>query len=106
MLIGKVIGTVVSTNKPAALSGTKLLIVQPVDIATMQEKDDYIICVDDIDAGEGDIVMCAYGSSARQTDTTAGVASDYSIYAIVDHITIGGAKTYNNIDTRVQTPGS
>ncbi len=94
MLIGKVIGTVVSTNKAEALVGAKLLIVQPLDIGTMEENDDYVVCVDDANAGEGDVVMCAYGSSARQTDTTAHIASDYSIYAVVDHITIGTGRTY------------
>lgn len=86
MLVGRVTGNVVSTNKCDSLRGAKLLIVQPVDLETLQMKDDYVICVDDVGAGEGDLVFCAYGSSARQSDTTKKVASDFSIYGIVDSI--------------------
>ena len=51
MLVGRVTGNVVSTNKCDSLRGAKLLIVQPVDLETLQMKDDYVICVDDVGAG-------------------------------------------------------
>ena len=95
MLVGRVTGNVVSTNKCDSLRGAKLLIVQPVDLETLQMKDDYVICVDDVGAGEGDLVFCAYGSSARQSDTTKKVASDFSIYGIVDSIDMRGARTHD-----------
>ena len=95
MLVGRVTGNVVSTNKCDSLRGAKLLIVQPVDLETLQLKDDYVICVDDVGAGEGDLVFCAYGSSARQSDTTKKVASDFSIYGIVDSIDMRCARTYD-----------
>ncbi len=95
MLVGRVTGNVVSTNKCDSLRGAKLLIVQPVDLETLQMKDDYVICVDDVGAGEGDLVFCAYGSSARQSDTTKKVASDFSIYGIVDSIDMRGVRTYD-----------
>ena len=95
MLVGRVTGNVVSTNKSEALRGTKMLIVQPVDLETLKMKDDYVICIDDVGAGEGDLVFCAYGSSARQSDTSKKVASDYSIYGIVDYIDMRGARTYD-----------
>ncbi|NLV57610.1 MAG: EutN/CcmL family microcompartment protein [Clostridiales bacterium] len=95
MLVGRVTGNVVSTNKAPSLEGAKLLIVQPVELDTLVMKDDYIICVDDVGAGEGDLVVCAYGSSARQTPTSKNVASDFSIYAILDSIDIRGARTYD-----------
>ena len=95
MLVGRVTGNVVSTNKCDSLRGTKMLIVQPVDLETLKIKDDYVICIDDVGAGEGDLVFCAYGSSARQSDTSKKVASDYSIYGIVDYIDMRGARTYD-----------
>ena len=95
MLVGRVTGNVVSTNKSEALRGTKMLIVQPVDLETLKMKDDYVICIDDVGAGEGDLVFCAYGSSARQSDTSKKVASDYTIYGIVDYIDMRGARTYD-----------
>ena len=101
MLVGRVTGNVVSTNKCDSLRGAKLLIVQPVDLETLQMKDDYVICVDDVGAGEGDLVFCAYGSSARQSDTTKKVASDFSIYGIVDSIDMRGARTYDKAQETV-----
>ena len=95
MLVGRVTGNVVSTNKCESLRGAKMLIVQPVDLVTLEMKDDYVICIDDVGAGEGDLVFCAYGSSARQSDTSKKVASDYSIYGIVDYIDMRGARTYD-----------
>ena len=95
MLVGRVTGNVISTNKSDSLLGAKMLIVQPVDLETLKMKDDYVICVDDVGAGEGDLVFCAYGSSARQSDTTKNVASDYSIYGIVDSLDMRGKRTYD-----------
>ena len=88
MLVGRVTGNVVSTNKVDTLHGAKLLIVQPVELDTLAMKDDYVVCVDDVGAGEGDLVFCAYGSSARQSDTSSKVASDYTISVSYTHLTL------------------
>lgn len=95
MLVGRVTGSVVSSNKAPSLQGMKMLIVQPVQLDTMEMKNDYVICLDDVGAGEGDLVMCAYGSSARQTETSQKKASDFTIYAILDSIDINGVRTYD-----------
>lgn len=95
MLVGRVTGMVVSTNKAATLKGAKLLIVQPVSLDTLQMQEDYVVCVDDAGAGEGDLVFCAYGSSARQSDTSRKVASDYTVYGIIDSIDMRGKRTYD-----------
>lgn len=95
MLVGRVTGTVVSTHKSAALVGSKLLIVQPVSLDTLDMSEDYVICVDDVGAGEGDLVFCAYGSSARQSDTSKDVATDFTIYGILDSIDLRGLRTYD-----------
>ncbi len=94
MMVGRVVGNVVSSNKSEALNGAKMLIVVPININTLEEKNDYQICVDDVGAGVGDIVMCAYGSSARQTPTTKNIASDYTIQAIVDSMTLENMSKY------------
>ena len=95
MLVGRVTGNVISTNKVSALCGAKLLIVQPVALDTLIMSEDYIICVDDVGAGEGDLVFCAYGSSARQSDTSKKMATDYTIYGILDSIDIKGERVYD-----------
>lgn len=95
MLVGRVTGTVVSSNKSASLRGAKLLIVQPVALDTLLMDDDYMICVDDVGAGEGDVVFCARGSSARQTDTSKQLATDYTIVGVVDSMDLRGARAYD-----------
>lgn len=95
MLVGCVIGTVVSSNKVASLMGQKLLIVQPVALESQELLEDYVVCVDDIGAGMGDLVFCAYGSSSRQTPSTVEVASDYSIFGIIDSIDMRGVRVYD-----------
>ena len=95
MLVGRVTGNVVSTNKVDALRGAKLLIVQPVELDTLVMKDDYVVCVDDVGAGEGEIVMWAGGSSSRQTDLTTNKPVDSSIVGIVDFVDILGKRVYD-----------
>ena len=95
MLVGRVTGNVVSTNKVDALRGAKLLIVQPVELDTLVMKDDYVVCVDDVGAGEGEIVMWAGGSSSRQTDLTTNKPVDSSIVGIVDFVDIQGRRVYD-----------
>lgn len=95
MIIGRVTGTLVSTNKSPKLAGAKMLIVQPVDLLTGKMSDDYVICIDDVDAGEGDLVFGAYGSSSRQTESSAKYASDYTIYGIIDSAEICGTRIYD-----------
>ena len=94
MLIAKVTGTVVSTNKAEKLSGLKMLIVQPVDIKTMKEKGDLAVAIDAVGAGAGEIVMLVGGSSSRQTAITDGKPVDMTIVAIIDHIDIGNERVF------------
>ena len=95
MIVGRVTGNVVSSNKVDTLRNAKMLIVQTVDIATMEMKDDYLIMIDDVGAGVGDLVFGAYGSSSRQSDTSKQFASDYTIYGIIDSIEQRGKRTYD-----------
>ncbi len=53
MNLGRVKGTVVSTNKAEKLQGLKMLIVKPIDIETWQEKGGLIVAIDAVGAGEG-----------------------------------------------------
>ena len=105
MLVGRVTGAVISTNKVESLRGTKMLIVQPVALDTLAMSDDYVICVDDVGAGEGDLVFCAYGSSSRQSDTSKLLATDYTIYGIVDSLTLRGVRTYDKAKEAAHAAG-
>ncbi len=85
MLFARVIGNVVCTRKDEKLVGTKLMLVQPVDLEG-QPKGSPIVSVDAVGSGEGELVLIVQGSSARQTRQTEGNPVDCSIFAVVDYI--------------------
>lgn len=87
MLLGKVIGTVWSTRKDENLVGAKFLIVRELEL-DYQSKDNYVIAVDSVGAGVGEVVLVAQGSSARQTSFTNKKPIDAVIMAIVDKLDI------------------
>ncbi len=85
MIIGKVIGTVWSTKKDENLVGAKFLIVRELDL-DLNEKTNFVIAVDSVGAGEGEVVLVATGSSARQTNITKNKPVDAVIMAIIDKL--------------------
>jgi len=87
MILGKVIGTVWSTKKDENLVGSKLLIVRQLSL-DFKEKENFVVAVDSVGAGEGEIVLVATGSSARQTNTTKNRPVDAVVMAIVDKLDI------------------
>jgi microcompartment protein CcmK/EutM len=89
MLIAKVVGTVVSTMKDEKLMGRKLLIVQQADEHGNVFGKPYV-AVDTVDAGEGDLVLTAAGSSARQTMVTKDTPVDAVIMSVIDSLEIKG----------------
>ena len=93
MILGKVTGTVVATQKDEKLVGSKLLIVQDVNLDGDLERT-YTVAVDAVGAGIGEIVLIATGSSARQTDVTSNKPVDGVVMAIVDTIEIDGEVRY------------
>jgi carbon dioxide concentrating mechanism protein CcmL len=88
MIFAKVIGTVVSTQKDENLKGMKLLLCQEVD-CQKKPLDTYHVAVDAVQAGEGDIVLVSYGSSARMTELTSNAPIDAVIMAIIDDVYLG-----------------
>ena len=88
MIVGKVIGTVVCSRKDPKLDGLKLLIVQQTDLAGTP-KGGQVVAIDSVGAGVGEIVLCASGSSARQTESTQNRPVDTVVMAIVDTIEAG-----------------
>ncbi|MFA4924061.1 MAG: EutN/CcmL family microcompartment protein [Ignavibacteriaceae bacterium] len=87
MMLGKVIGTVWSTKKDENLVGSKLLIVRQLSL-DFKEKENFVVAVDSVGAGEGEIVLVATGSSARQTTNTKNRPIDAVVMAIVDKLDI------------------
>lgn len=93
MLIGEVVGSVVSTRKDEQLESFKLLVVQVHDHAN-KPKDQYVVAVDAVGAGPGDVVLYASGSSARQTTITKDKPCDAVVMAIVDSWDVDGKNVY------------
>ncbi|MCJ7694928.1 MAG: EutN/CcmL family microcompartment protein [Anaerolineaceae bacterium] len=89
MLIARVIGTTVSTIKDEKLVSRKLLIVCQTD-----ERGDLIgkpfVAVDTVGAGNGELVLTAAGSSARQTTITKDTPVDAVIMAVIDSLEVDG----------------
>ena len=80
MLIGKVVGSVVSTRKIDNLVGNKFMIVEPLD--SMLYAKSRFVATDNIGAGIGEIVLVAMGSAARIGCEKAPI--DAAIVGIVD----------------------
>lgn len=95
MILGRVIGTVVSTCKDEKLIGKKLLIVQPLQIRDLKQKGDPVVAVDTVGAGESEVVLMVAGSSARQTDKTDKIPVDAAIMAIVDSVELAGKLVFS-----------
>ena len=93
MLIGKVVGSVVATQRDEKLGEHKLLVVQIHD-QTCKPKEQYVVAVDSVGAGPEDMVLYASGSSARQTNITKDRPCDAVIMAIVDSWDLGGDNVY------------
>ena len=93
MLIAKVIGTTVSTIKDEKIIGRKLLIVRPTD-ETGEPFGKPYVAVDTVNAGVGDLVLTASGSSARQTSITKDRPVDAVIMAMIDSLEVDGKVTF------------
>ncbi len=93
MILGKVVGTVVSTRKDPELEGLKLLIVKACDFEG-KPTGSSVVAADSVGAGLGEVVLYASGSSARQTTMTKDRPVDATIMAIVDLVEVEGARRY------------
>ncbi len=93
MILAKVIGTVVSTQKESTMDGLKLLLLQQID-SEGKEKGNTVVAADAVDAGVGEIVLYASGSSARQTKRTDNRPCDAVVMAIVDNWEVNGKIVY------------
>ena len=88
MILGRVAGTVFASKKDPRLEGFKLLIVRPV-APDGNEEAGYVVAVDTVQAGVGDVVLVCSGSSARQTAQTKNKPVDAVIMAVVDKLDVG-----------------
>ncbi len=94
MKLGKIVGTVVSSQKDQKTEGLKFFVVRDLSVE-MKNKDSFVIAADSVGAGVGEVVLYASGSSARQTDLTNNRPIDACVMAIVDLIDLEGELVYD-----------
>jgi microcompartment protein CcmK/EutM len=92
MKLGRVVGTVVATRKDASLESLKLLVVDNLTTG-LEREGGYVVAVDSVGAGMGEVVLYASGSSARLTNVTKDRPVDAVIMAIVDSYDVDGRVT-------------
>ena len=89
MKLGRIVGSVVATRKDPSLESLKLLIVENLT-TTLEKEGGYVVAIDAMGAGSGEVVLYATGSSARQTAVTKDRPVDAVIMAIVDSFDVEG----------------
>ena len=88
MILGLVKGHVVSSAKVDTLEGEKLLIVEILAATPegLQRTQKHLVCIDAVQAGEGELVVVVQGSSARQAPGMEQMPVDALIIGIVDSL--------------------
>jgi microcompartment protein CcmK/EutM len=88
MIIARVIGDVVATQKVPAHEGRKILLVQPLDLDG-NDRGDAMLALDAVDAGAGDRVLVVQeGWSAMTAVGRPQTPIDSAVIGVVDTITL------------------
>ena len=100
MLIAKVTGSLVATEKVGSMVGFKLLMVEPYRIdpktrGSLVTTGRSMVAVDTVGAGVGEIVLLTQGSSARLTPETKSLPVDTVVVGIIDTVHVDNACVYN-----------
>jgi len=85
--LGRVVGTVVASNKAEGLGGQKLLLVQPLDEA-QANAGPLEVAVDTVRAGPGDLVFLVGSREASLALEESFVPVDAAIVGIVDDVNV------------------
>jgi ethanolamine utilization protein EutN len=86
MIIARVVGNVIATQKQAAHEGKKILLLQPLDL-TDQPAGDVIVALDAVDAGVGDRVLAVQeGFSAMTSVGHVDSPIDAAVIAVIDEV--------------------
>ena len=93
MLIARVIGDVVATQKAPSHEGRKILLVQPLDLDG-SDRGDALLALDAVDAGIGDrVLVVTEGFSAMTAVGRTNAPIDHAIVGVIDAIDlVEGAK--------------
>ncbi len=86
MQLGRVIGTVVATEKVEGLEGVKMLLVQPLD-RRQRPRGEALVAADAVEmAGVGELVYFVASREAALSLRETFVPVDHAIVGIVDEV--------------------
>ena len=90
MLIGRVIGQVVATQKHASHEGQKILVVQPLNLDGT-DRGDAVVAMDSVDAGVGDrVLLTTEGYSAMTSVGRPNSPIDMAVIGVIDLVDLSG----------------
>ena len=88
MIIARVIGNVVASQKQASHEGKKILLLQPLDLEG-QPMGDVVVALDAVDAGVGDRVLAVQeGFSAMTSVGHIESPIDAAVIGVIDMVEI------------------
>ncbi len=86
MLIGRVIGDVVATQKSPSHEGRKILVVQPLELDG-SDRGEPVLALDAVDAGVGDrVLIVTEGFSAMTAVGRRNAPIDMAVVGVVDAV--------------------
>lgn len=89
MIIARVVGNVVATQKHETHQGKKILLIQPLDLED-QPMGDVVVALDSVDAGVGDRVLAVQeGFSAMTSVGHIESPIDAAVIGILDMVEFG-----------------
>ncbi len=107
MFLGRITGSLVSTQKVESMVGQKLLIVEPLRVdeenqGSLRPTGRTFVVVDPVGVGEGEVVLCVQGSSARLTPETKQLPVDAAVIGIVDQVQLGSRSIFKASEDEVK----
>ena len=86
MLIGRVIGDVVATQKAPSHEGRKILLVQPLHLDG-SDRGEPLLALDAVDAGAGEkVLVTTEGFSAMTSVGRPNSPIDSAVIGVIDHV--------------------
>lgn len=85
MILGKVVGTIVSSTLNDGMKGSRYLLIEKTD-QNGKKKGDYLVALDIIGAANDELIMVTEGSPSRETPLTTNKPVDALVVGIIDLI--------------------
>lgn len=85
MILGKVVGTIVSSTINDGMKGSRYLLIDKTD-QFGKKSGDYLVALDILGAAYDELVMVTEGSPSRETPLTINKPFDALIVGIIDLI--------------------